>query len=74
MDNGHLLAIRTVGILTAFQHAGITAFETKREDVEGYVRASLVDHSDDTERYAHTTETKSVRQRLLLGDMAKWRG
>ena len=72
MDQSHFLAVTAVGIFSAFQHTGITALETEREDVERHVRTRLVDHADDTEGYADTTKTKAVRQCLLFGDMAQW--
>ena len=69
MNQCHLLAVRAVGILTTFQHTGVTALEAEREDVERHVRACLVNHADDTERNAYPAQSQTVRQRLLFRDV-----
>ena len=69
VNQGYLFAVRAVGILTAFQHTGVAALETKGEDVERDVGTGLVYHADDAKGHRHTTETKAVGQRLLFGDM-----
>ena len=70
MNQRHLLTVGAVGILAAFQHTGVTALETEGEDVDGHIGTGLVDHTDDTEGHADTTETETVRQCLLLGDVS----
>ena len=74
VNQGHLLAIRTVGVLASFQHTGITTLKTEGEDIERDIRAGFVDHADDSKGYADTTETQTVGQGLLLGDVTQWCG
>ena len=71
MDEGNLLAIATIGILTALQHTGVTALETEREDIKRNIRTCLVNHANDTKRHTDTTETQTIRQRFLFGDMSE---
>ena len=60
MYQSYFLAVRAVGILAAFQYAGVAAFEAEAKDVERHVGTSLVDHADDTKWNAHTTESQAV--------------
>ena len=60
MDQCHLLTVGTIGILTAFQHARVTALETEREHIKRDIRTCLVDHADDPKGYTDTTETQTV--------------
>ena len=62
--------VRVVGICTTFQHAGVTTLEAEREDVEGDVRTSLVNHAYHSEGHTDTAEAQSVRQRFLFGDVS----
>ena len=55
VNQRHLLAVGAVGILTAFQHTGVTTLEAEREYIERYVRTGLVDHTYNTEGHADTT-------------------
>ena len=73
MNQCHLLAVGAIGILATFQYAGIAAFETERENIEGHIRPSLVDHPNNTEGHTNATKTKTVGQRLLLRDMSEGR-
>ena len=74
MDQCHLLTVRTVGILTAFQYTSITTLETEGEYIEGNIGPCLVDHADNAEGNTDTTKTKTIGQCLLLGDMTEGRG
>ena len=53
-----------------FFATNMMALEAEGEDIKGHVRTGLVDHADDTERYADPTETETVGQRLLLGNVS----
>ena len=52
--------IGEVSIRATFQYTGITALEAQRENIEGDVRTSLIDHADHTKRYADTMQTQTV--------------
>ena len=70
MNQRHLFAVRAVGILASLQYAGVAALETEREYVERYIGTGLVDHADNTEGNAYPTESQTVGQCFLLGDMS----
>ena len=48
-------------IRPALEHAGVAAFQAKRENVERHVRASLIDNADNAERHAHLANVHAVR-------------
>ena len=58
-------AIGFVGILAAFQHAGVARLEAEGEDVEGNVGTRFIDHADDTEGHTDTLEVEAVRQHRM---------
>ena len=66
MDQSHTGLVRVNSVASAFQDAGVSAFQTKREDVVSDIGPSFVDDADDTERNAHAAQTKPVLQRTLL--------
>ena len=70
MDKFDGFLIRQVGIAATFQDAGITTLKTEGEDIESNIGTCLVNHADDSERDGGTTESQSVGQGLLLGDMS----
>ena len=70
MDERHGGLVAGVGIAATLEHAGIAALEAEREDVESYIGTCLIDHADNAEGHADTTQPQAVGQCLLLGDMA----
>ena len=56
-DNG---AVGTVGIASAFQYAGVAAFQAEREHVETDVGTCFVDDADYSEGDAHPLYFQSV--------------
>ena len=66
MDNLHLGTITVVGILASLKHTRIAALEAKREDIECDIGTSLVNHTNNTKRYAHSLESQSIGECTLL--------
>ena len=64
----HGSLIGEIGIRTSFQYTGVATLEAERENIERYIRASLVNHADDTEGYTDTMQAQTVGQGFLLRD------
>ena len=62
LHDRHGGAVRRIRILPAFQHAGIPAFETQRENVQRHVRTGLINDADDPERHGDLPQMQPVRE------------
>ena len=57
-----------VGIRTAFQHTGVATLEAERENIERYIRASLVNHTNHAKGHTDSMQAQTVGQDFLLRD------
>ena len=67
-------AVRTVGIASTLQNAGVSALQAEREDIEADVGASFIDDADDTKRHADSPYAQTVGKGVLLQGTAQRRG
>ena len=61
-------AVRRIRILSALQHAGVSALETEREHVQRHVRTGFIDYADHPERHRDLPQLQPVWQRTLQQD------
>ena len=73
VDKGDACRVGGVGVFSAFQHTRVPALEAEREDIEGDVGASLINHAYYPERHAHPLQVQAIVEGLVLQDSSERR-
>ena len=70
---GNRRLVGEVRVLAALEHAGVSAFETKRENVQRDVGARFINDAYHAERHRHLAKAEAVGQRAVKQDAAERR-
>ena len=72
-DHLHDRFIRIAGVVAAFQHTGISGFQTQGHDIETDVRTGFIDHADHSEWNRYFCNLHSIGANHFIQYMPQWR-